>query len=58
MLLILLIAALVIAMSGLPSLLHLAADWYWFQALGFEPVFVTTLVTKVLVGSEIGRAHV
>jgi uncharacterized membrane protein (UPF0182 family) len=51
---ILLVAAFFLAVAGLPSLVRLAADWYWFQATGFESVFLTTLVTKLLLGSAVG----
>jgi uncharacterized membrane protein (UPF0182 family) len=39
-------AILVIALA-FPALVGLFADWYWFQAVGFQTVFTKTLVTKI-----------
>src|SRR5712692_8778259 len=38
----------------LPSLVSLGAEWPWFQALGYERVFVTRLVAKTLLGVGAG----
>src|SRR5437016_14392869 len=38
----------------LPSLVTLGAEWPWFQALGYERVFATRLVTKALLGVGVG----
>src|SRR5437899_5061260 len=38
----------------LPSLVTLAAEWPWFQALGYERVFATRLVAKALLGVGAG----
>jgi uncharacterized membrane protein (UPF0182 family) len=51
---ILLIAAFFIAVTGLPSIIRLAADWYWFDALGFQTVFLTSLGTKLVLGTTVG----
>jgi uncharacterized membrane protein (UPF0182 family) len=36
------------------NLVPLAADWLWFQALGYERVFTTRLVAEVVVGVAVG----
>ncbi|MBI2401372.1 MAG: UPF0182 family protein [Gemmatimonadetes bacterium] len=41
------IGAIVLLALASPTLVRLAADWYWFQAVGFETVFVKTLATKI-----------
>jgi uncharacterized protein len=38
----------------LPTLIRLAAEWPWFSALGYERVFTTRLVTKLLLGVAVG----
>lgn len=38
---------LVIVFSG--KFLNLLADYFWFQAVGYDPVFLKTLITKFLV---------
>jgi uncharacterized membrane protein (UPF0182 family) len=53
-LLIILLAAVFVLLAGLPALVDLAADWYWFSALGFQSVFMTALWTKLWLGVLIG----
>jgi len=50
-----LVAALVL-LTGVPAAIDLAADWYWFSALGFQSVFLTALTTKVGLGLVVGVA--
>ena len=38
----------------LPSLVTLAAEWPWFQALGFQRVFATRLLAKTILGVGAG----
>src|SRR6266566_1290901 len=35
---------------SLSTLVELAAEWLWFQALGYERVFTTRLVAEVVLG--------
>jgi len=42
-----LLGAIVLLALASPTLVRLAADWYWFQSVGFETVFVKTLATKI-----------
>jgi uncharacterized membrane protein (UPF0182 family) len=42
-----LIAAILLLILALPTLVRLAADWYWFQSVGFQTVFLTSLTTKI-----------
>lgn len=38
----------------LPSLVDLAAQWLWFEALGYERVFTTRLAAGALLGVSVG----
>ncbi|MEA3293099.1 MAG: UPF0182 family protein [Patescibacteria group bacterium] len=38
----------------LPSIVHLLTDWFWFQEIGFENIFITILSVKVLLGLIVG----
>ncbi len=49
-----LIGAILVLILASPTLVRLAADWYWFQAVGFQTVFVKTLVTKIALGLGAG----
>ena len=40
----------------LPVLFRFAAEWLWFQALGYERVFATQLVARALLGLGVGAA--
>ena len=46
-----LLAALFFALLVVPNAIGLVTDWYWFQEIGFERIFVTRLGAKVLVGA-------
>src|SRR5260221_13903486 len=37
------------------NLIPLAAEWLWFQALGYERVFTTRLVAGAVLGVGVGR---
>ncbi len=52
--LIVLLAAVLLVLIGLPALIRLVADWYWFTAVQFESVFFTALWTKLVVGFVVG----
>ena len=45
---------LIVVLASTPSLARLAADWYWFQELGFETIFLKALGTKLALGIGIG----
>src|SRR4030095_12926301 len=45
------VAALII---GLPMGAVAYTDWLWFQQLGYQTVFTTTLFTKVALGAAVG----
>jgi uncharacterized membrane protein (UPF0182 family) len=38
----------------LPGLVRLAAEWPWFQAIGYERVFLTRLVSETTLGTVVG----
>src|SRR2546427_8069525 len=40
----------------LSNLVPLAAEWLWFQALGYERVFTTRLVAEAVIGVAVGGA--
>ena len=39
---------------GLPALIRLAVDWYWFSEIEYQSVFLTELWTKVVLGVGVG----
>src|SRR3990172_3748585 len=49
-----LLGAIVLLALASPTLIRLAADWYWFQSVGFETVFVKSLVTKIVLSVGAG----
>jgi uncharacterized membrane protein (UPF0182 family) len=51
---ILVLAAAFAALAGSQALARLAADWYWFQDLHFQTVFLTTLGAKLGLGLGLG----
>jgi uncharacterized membrane protein (UPF0182 family) len=52
----LVLGVLVVLFIFLPSLVGLAAEWPWFQAIGFERVFVTQLTAEAALGVTVGLA--
>ena len=38
----------------LPALIQLAAEWFWFQEVGYERVFTTRLLTETLLALVVG----
>jgi uncharacterized membrane protein (UPF0182 family) len=48
------IAAILLLILALPTLIRLAADWYWFVGVGFQTVFLTSLSAKVGLGLGAG----
>ena len=46
----LILAALLVALTSFPTIVRLLTDWYWFSALGFQSVFLTTIGTKLFLG--------
>ncbi len=51
---IVLAGAVILALASAPALAKLAADWYWFTAIGFETVFLTSIGTRIGLGLAIG----
>ncbi|MGH7545528.1 MAG: UPF0182 family protein, partial [Gemmatimonadota bacterium] len=49
-----LLAALFLALMVLPNAIRLVTDWYWFQELGFERIFLTHVGAQLLVGVAVG----
>lgn len=45
-----LVAVFLVVVTGLPALVHLAADWYWFGEIDYQVVFLTELRTKIFLG--------
>ncbi|UCG87719.1 MAG: UPF0182 family protein [Gemmatimonadota bacterium] len=52
--LILVAGVLLVALFSFPWLVRVITDWYWFDALGFEVVFLKSLWTKFVLGVVIG----
>ncbi len=49
-----LIVVVFLSATALPSLVGVVADWYWFEALGFQTVFLTSLMAKLVLGVGVG----
>lgn len=49
-----LLTALFFALLLLPNGVRLLTDWYWFQGIGFERIFLTRLGGQILLGVGIG----
>jgi uncharacterized protein len=49
-----LVVLLVLFALFLSNLVPLAADWFWFAALGYERVFATRLVAELVLGVGVG----
>ncbi|UCD23331.1 MAG: UPF0182 family protein [Gemmatimonadota bacterium] len=47
-------AALLVVLFSIPWFIRVVTDWYWFEALGFQVVFLRELWTKLLLGSVVG----
>ena len=45
-----LIVLVVLVLTSIPAGIRLLSDWYWFSAVGFQSIFLTTLGTKALLG--------
>src|SRR3990170_2047886 len=50
------VAAFLILMVGFPALIRLTADWYWYQSLEFQTVFLKTVGAKLMLGLGAGLA--
>jgi uncharacterized membrane protein (UPF0182 family) len=48
--LVVLIGVLIASLIGFPVLVGWLTEWYWFQSIGFDTVFLTALWTKIGVG--------
>ncbi len=46
-------AVFLFVVSGVPTFVNLVTDWYWYQALGFDSVFLTELLSKVWLGAAV-----
>ena len=49
-----LVAAFLVLVTGIPALMNLAVDWYWFSGIEYQVVFLTELWTKVLLAVVVG----
>jgi uncharacterized membrane protein (UPF0182 family) len=52
--LLLAVVAIFILLFSFPWLVHLLTDWYWFDALNFEPIFLRQFWTKMILGLFVG----
>src|SRR5262245_28447622 len=48
------VGVIVLLIIGSPVMVRLAADWYWFQALGFQSVFLKAIALKLELGVGVG----
>jgi hypothetical protein len=49
-----LLVVVVLALIVFPASMRLATDWYWFQEIGYQRVFTTEILTKVLLFVVVG----
>ena len=49
-----LIAVFLLLVTGLPALIRLAVDWYWFNEIEYQSVFLVELWTKLALGVVVG----
>src|SRR4029077_9775013 len=49
-----LVVLLVALLLSLSTLVEFAAEWLWFQALGYQRVFITRLVAETVLGLGVG----
>src|SRR5437773_8822545 len=47
-------AGLFLLFIGFPTLIGIATDWWWFQAIGYQSVFVKQTVAETSLGVGIG----
>ena len=47
-------AGLFLLFIGFPTLIGIATDWWWFQAIGYQSVFVKQTVAETSLGIGIG----
>ena len=52
----LLFVPVALAVVAFPALVALSVDWFWFRSVGYEPVFVKSLVTRAGVGLFVAAA--
>lgn len=45
------VGLVLVLLISIPALIGLLTDWYWFRAVGFERVFLTSISTRVLLGT-------
>jgi uncharacterized membrane protein (UPF0182 family) len=48
--LLLVVVSILIVLFSFPWLVHLITDWYWYDTLGFEPIFLRQFWTKLIMG--------
>ena len=48
------VVALLVLFAGFPALVNLLTDWWWFQSVGYQSVFLTSLGTKLVLGFGVG----
>lgn len=54
LLLIIGMGVLLLAFVAAPALVRLLTDWYWFRELSYDPVFLTMLKTRIVLGIAVG----
>lgn len=49
-----LVAVFLVLVTGLPALVNLTVDWYWFNEIEYQSVFLTEIWTKLILGLVVG----
>ncbi|MBI4419449.1 MAG: UPF0182 family protein, partial [Gemmatimonadetes bacterium] len=53
-LVVLIAVALFLVVLGLPTLVQLLADWWWFQSVGYQSVFLKVIGSRIALGLVVG----
>jgi len=48
------VVLLLFLLAGIPGFAGFLADWYWYQAIGYQTVFLTQFTTRLIFGTVIG----
>ena len=51
-----LVFVLLFLFIGVPGFIRFAANWMWFQNLGYQSVFTTQIIARALLGLGVGAA--
>jgi len=53
-LLVVVLALAVLALVSFPAAVRVLTEWWWYRSIGFDPIFVKSLVTRLVLGTGAG----